>query len=134
VTGARLWLTESGPAEPTGYVCAFLETSGPSSPFTDAVTVSFGDGMWFLLGRDGEISSTTWATLLSVADAVVQYDPAVRCRYAFAPPADYHWALQPEGEPPYRCAWPGHAPIGAHLIRGLAWLSESEHSVELPDA
>lgn len=136
-TGPRCWLGKDpsvAEPEPQGLVRAHLVVADSASPFAHAAVVSFGDGVWYVLHKDGDITGMTWDTLLSVADEVVEVEPSARCRYAFAPPVDYHWVREPEGEPPYRCVWPGHAPIGAHLIRGLAWLSESEHSVELPDA
>jgi hypothetical protein len=136
-TGPRCWLGRDPSLyapEPQGLVRARLVVADSTSPFARAATVSFGDGVWYLLYRNGDISGVTWDTLLSSADEIVEFESSQRCRYAFAPPADYHWVREPEGDPPYRCTWPGHAPIGAHLIRGLAWLSESEHSVEVPDA
>lgn len=130
MTGApRLWMCADKPAEPQGFVRAFLEVpSHMPSPFQDAVTVSFGDGMWIFLDSDGRMESTTWATLLTVADAVVEFDPTVQCLAAWTGPGD--WKPMPEGQRPFRCVWPSPHP-GPHLVRGLAWLPGADGEVIL---
>jgi hypothetical protein len=128
VTGPRLWLAESRPAEPAGFVRAFVETSDAASPMRDAVVVSFGDGSWIFLDADGRPGTTNWVTLLSLVDAVVEFSPDVHCTAAWAGPDDWSW--MPEGERPFRCVWPSPHP-GPHLIRGLIWLPGSEGEVTI---
>lgn len=124
----RLWMCAEKPDEPEGFVRAFLEVGDFRSPFYDAVTVSFGDGMWLFLGQDGRLESTTWATLLTVADAVLEFDPAVQCPAAWSGPGE--WEPMPEGQRPFRCVWPSPHP-GPHLVRGLAWMPGADEEVIL---